>query len=572
MISPAGLVLLALVAAVAYVARVVAASWRLRAIPGPFLARYTDAWRFRAMRSPGWSARLIALHNQHGRLVRLGPNHVSVSDPAAIPIVYTTSPVWVKGPSYYAAATVSKGRTVPSIIAMDETQHTAVRKSAGRAFTTNSLLDYEASIDAATAELVASVGLAADAAADGKTDMATQLQCFAMDVLMRMAFSESLGFIHKGTDVDGILAAVVARFDNWNAWAALPGLDYLWNKSALATKLIHRRRGDSPLARVSMAQLVARQRQRQGEGKPMMDEEAAAKSNDLLQKFLDGQARYPDIAASDTHVLGIIMSTIGAGADTTAGTLAYTLYLLARHPAAAATLQAELDAAHTDAALAVPPRWTQVQHLPYLDAVLRESMRILPIASWGLDRVVPPAGATISGTFIPGGTVVGCQIDSIHLDKDVFGDDAAVFRPERWLEAEEGQRKRMDRAFLAFSAGKRTCTGIHIAWLEMKKTLPLLLMHFEVRKPKNQARRSQGSRPANMPDVSRQPRPGRARPVPHQRRQVPAPDLDACPSASAGRPPAAVTRRRGRVALAQMPTVNFVSIRTRARKDGRKRE
>ncbi|CAK7207662.1 hypothetical protein SEUCBS139899_010473 [Sporothrix eucalyptigena] len=125
MVSLAGLVLLALVAAVAN--------------------------RFQALRSPGWSARLIALHAEHGHLVRLGPNHVSVSDPAAIPVVYTTNPVWVKGPSYYAAATVSKGRTVPSIIAMDEAQHTAVRKSAGRAFTTNSLLDYEASIYAATA-------------------------------------------------------------------------------------------------------------------------------------------------------------------------------------------------------------------------------------------------------------------------------------------------------------------------------------------------------------------------------------------------------------------------------------
>ncbi|CAK7238035.1 hypothetical protein SEUCBS140593_010272 [Sporothrix eucalyptigena] len=180
--------------------------------------------------------------------------------------------------------------------------------------------------------------------------MATQLQCFAMDVLMRMAFSGSLGFIHNGTDVDGILAAVVARFDNWNAWAALPVLDYLWNKSTLATKLIHRRHGDSPLARVSMAQLVARQRQMHKEGKPEGD------GNDLLQKFLDGQARYPELSASDTHVLGIVMSTIGAGADTTAGTLAYTLYLLAQHSVAAAKLQAELDAAHAQDALSVPPR------------------------------------------------------------------------------------------------------------------------------------------------------------------------------------------------------------------------
>ncbi|CAK7241931.1 MAG: hypothetical protein STHCBS139747_003404 [Sporothrix thermara] len=399
MLSLTSLSLLVLMGIIASVARILVTSWRLRTIPGPFLARFTDVWRFWAMRSPHWSERLIDLHNRHGYLVRLGPNHISISDPAAITTVYATNPVWIKGPSYYAAATVSNGRTVPSIIAMDETQHTAVRKSAGRAFTTNSLLDYEASIDSATTELIDTISR------HDKIDMATQLQYFAMDVLMRIAFSESLGFIHKGSDVDGILAAVVARFDNWNAWAALPGLDYLWNKSALATKVIHRRRGDSPLARVSMAQLVARQNQEHNpEGSKAIKKEGT-QSKDLLQKFIDGQARYPELAVSNKHVLGIVMSTIGAGADTTAGTLAYTLYLLARHPQAAAMLQAELETAREQGALAVPPRWTQVQHLPYLDAVLRESMRVLPIASWGLDRVVPPTGATISGTFIPGGTV-----------------------------------------------------------------------------------------------------------------------------------------------------------------------
>ncbi|OIW31503.1 cytochrome P450 [Coniochaeta ligniaria NRRL 30616] len=457
-------VLFLLVAAAALaVVQLAVSSFKLRGIPGPFAARFTDVWRFRAMRSKGWSERLVALHKKHGKLVRLGPNHVSVSDPAAIPVIYGTSPVWVKGPSYYGAATVSKGRTVPSVIAMGETQHTAVRKSAGRHFTTNSLLDYEEPIQAATTELVRVL------ARNPTADIANYLQCFAMDVLMRIAFSESLGFIEKGADVDGILAAVVARFDHWGHWAALPGADYLFNKSALAGKL--RKKGDSPLASVSMEQLLKR--------KGAMSTTEKPDRMDLLQKFLDGQAKYPDIV-SDDQILGIIMSTIGAGADTTAGTLAYTLYLLCKNPAATQKLQAELDNALADGTLTNPPTWPQVNKLPYLEAVLKESMRVVPIASWGLDRVVPAGGATIAGTYIPGGTVVGCQIDSVHLDEDIYGRDAAAFRPERWLEADEDRKRRMDRAFLAFSAGKRTCTGIHIAWLEMKKTLPLLMMNFDM--------------------------------------------------------------------------------------------
>lgn len=442
------------------VIQLIISSLKLRGIPGPLLASFSNVWRFRAMRSKGWADRLVTLHKTHGKLVRIGPNHISVSDPAAIPVIYSTNPVWVKGPSYFGAATVSKGRTVPSVIAMGESQHTAVRRSVGRAFTTNSLLDYEASIEAATAELVHALET------HPTTDISNYLQCFAMDVLMRIAFSESLGFIEKGTDVDGILAAVMARFDHWGAWGALPGADYLFNKGPLAQRL--RKKGDSPLARVGLVKLLGRK-----------SATVQPDSVDLLHKFLDGQAKHPEIM-SDNEVLGVIMSTIGAGADTTAGTLTYTLYLLCQHPSAAHALQAELDEAVRQGSLSNPPKWYQVNRLPYLEAVLKESMRVMPIASWGLDRIVPPGGATISGRYIPAGTVVGCNIDAVHLDEEVYGRDAAAFRPERWLDADEDQRRRMDRAFLAFSAGKRTCTGIHIAWLEMKKTLPLLCMNFEM--------------------------------------------------------------------------------------------
>ncbi|KAH8689331.1 cytochrome P450 [Talaromyces proteolyticus] len=434
-------------------------SLRLAKIPGPLLAHFTDFWRYRGQNSPKWSAKLVALHQKHGKLVRIGPNHISVSDPNAVPIVYGTNPVWLKGPSYYGAATASQGRTVPSIIAMNEAQHSAVRKCTGRAFTTNSLLDYESSIDKSASELVEMLEKQQDL-----VDMSVWLQLYAIDVLMRIAFSESLGFVQTGDDVEGILEAIIARFDHWNAWAAAPWADYLFNKGPLAQCI--RKKSDSPLARVGLAKLTAR--------KALTDQK-----KDLLAKFLDGQAKDPD-AISQDDMLGIIMSTIGAGADTTGGTLTYTLWYLCKHPVAAQKLNAELQDALNTGNMKSPPTWAQVNHLPFLDAVLKESMRCLPIAAWGLDRIVPQGGAVIAGQYIPAGTVVGCQIDSIHLDPEVYGKEPAAFWPERWLEASEDQRRRMDRAFLAFSAGKRTCTGRHIAWLELKKSLALLLINFEM--------------------------------------------------------------------------------------------
>lgn len=392
--------------------------------------------------------------------MRLGPNHVSISDPAAIPIVYSTNPTWEKGPSYYGAVPVTKKRAVPSIIAMSEAQHTAVRKSVGRAFTTNSLLDYEDSIEASGKELIDCLAM------NQMTDITQWLQYFAMDMLMRIAFTDTLGLLANGADKDGTLAAVMARFDHWGHWGAMPVTDFLLNKSWLATRL--RGNGNSPLALVSLKKLEARSQNVNAKMK-----------KDLCAKFLEGQAKHPDLLRHD-ELLGIIMSTIGAGADTTAGTLTYTLYFLSKFPATRMALLQEIDERRSAGKLSHPPKWAEVNNMPYLDAVLKESMRLFPIASWGLDRVVPPAGAMIAGHFVPGGTVVGCHIDSIHLDEGVYGKDSSSFRPERWLEATPDQRRQMDRSFLGFSAGKRVCMGIHIAWLEMKKTLPLLLMNFDV--------------------------------------------------------------------------------------------
>jgi hypothetical protein len=76
--------------------KIITAYLRFASIPGPFLAGFTDLWRWRAQNSRGYSARLVELHQRYGKLVRLGPNHISLSDPDAVPVVYTTNPVWRK--------------------------------------------------------------------------------------------------------------------------------------------------------------------------------------------------------------------------------------------------------------------------------------------------------------------------------------------------------------------------------------------------------------------------------------------------------------------------------------------
>ncbi|KAJ5899606.1 Cytochrome P450 [Penicillium taxi] len=86
----------------------------------------------------------------------------------------------------------------------------------------------------------------------------------------------------------------------------------------------------------------------------------------------------------------------------------------------------------------------------------------------------------VSGHQIPEGITVGCHARVIHLDKSVYGEDAVVFRPERWLEAGQDQQKLMERCGIWFGAGKRICLGQHLARAKIMEILAMLLMKFEI--------------------------------------------------------------------------------------------
>ena len=89
--------------------------------------------------------------------------------------------------------------------------------------------------------------------------------------------------------------------------------------------------------------------------------------------------------------------------------------------------------------------------MPYFQACMREALRMHPAVGLLLERIVPLEGATISGAFLPGGTIVGINPWVAARDKNVYGADVDVFRPERWIEADERTLKLMDRNWLAVS-------------------------------------------------------------------------------------------------------------------------
>jgi cytochrome P450 len=138
---------------------------------------------------------------------------------------------------------------------------------------------------------------------------------------------------------------------------------------------------------------------------------------------------------------------VTAGSDTTAIFLRTIFYHLIKYPATYKRLLDELDQAANEGRLSEFVSWKESRELPYLDAVIKEAGRMHPPFGLHLERVVPPEGDTICGQPLPGGTVIGISGWAVHRNKETFGEDADIWKPERWL-CDEAQRRKMERALL----------------------------------------------------------------------------------------------------------------------------
>ncbi|KAF3769425.1 hypothetical protein M406DRAFT_35639 [Cryphonectria parasitica EP155] len=457
------------IGAVAHLFRVY---WRLKQIPGPFWARFTNVQRVFWVKTRRSHQIHQAVHDQYGEVVRFGPTMVSLANPAWIPTVYPIRPGFPKSNFYRTLMPYTrKGGALPAVFnTRDEELHKKIKSPIAPMFSMSNTLPLEAFVNDTIQVMTEQIDRRF-VESYATFDLADWLQYFAFDVMGTLTFSKRYGFLEQGQDVDGMLMTIWTYMKAASPFTQIPWFDQVWRKNAFMAAF--RKTGGMAILGI-VGKFVAQRAEARKSGKVI---DNGLGQRDMLSHFFDVTIDNPTLPP--WCVTAWTFSNVLAGSDSTATVMKTVWFNLLAHPESRRRLLDELLDAERKNGIEKPyPSWKDVCDLPYLDACIQEGVRLHPPFCLPFERVVPSGGLRIGDTFFPEGTVVGMNPYVVNRHKPTFGEDADDWNPDRWMVPKELRQKR-EAAILTFGAGRRVCLGRHVAMLELKKIVPALLLRYD---------------------------------------------------------------------------------------------
>ena len=288
---------------------------------------------------------------------------------------------------------------------------------------------------------------------------------FTLDVISTVAFGQAFGFLESDTDPFGYIAnlqeflpaiLVLGAYTELQKILRLPALKAVLPKSTdkrglakvmgFAKDRVHERFGEKPVVR-----------------------------NDMLGSFINRGLTQEQLE-SET------LTQITAGSDSTASALRMALYYIATNPSVHRQLLAEAKNAMSAGFVSRPIiKDSEARQLPYLQACVKEGLRMYPPVTGLLAKEVPREGAEIEpGKYAPSGTWIAWNSWGMQRHKAVYGSDAEMFRPERWIsrhaaseKEQEEEWRRLERMTetvgMVFGYGRFGCLGRGVAMMELNK-------------------------------------------------------------------------------------------------------
>lgn len=198
---------------------------------------------------------------------------------------------------------------------------------------------------------------------------------------------------------------------------------------------------------------------------------AAPEEVDLLARMLNGKDPATGETLDDENIRYQIITFLIAGHETTSGLLSFALYFLLNNPEALQKAYDEVDRV----LVSDSPQYEEILQLPYIRMILSESLRLWPTAP-GFD-VYAKEDTVIGGKYpLKKGESCSILLPQLHRDKGAWGEDAELFRPERF----EDTTQVPHHAYKPFGNGERACIGMQFALYEATLVLGMVLKHFEL--------------------------------------------------------------------------------------------
>ncbi|CAG8581363.1 11361_t:CDS:10 [Ambispora gerdemannii] len=192
---------------------------------------------------------------------------------------------------------------------------------------------------------------------------------------------------------------------------------------------------------------------------------------DILQIVLDMQK---ESGISDLEIFDQMLEFIIAGSDSTGFCISMAVITLLKHQEKLQKLYDELKTAVPSIGPDNLPDHETLKRLPYLNAVINESLRLYP-ATFGTGRKIDK-DVILKGYLIPRGTYIANNFYAAHRSTEYWGEDANEFVPERWLDSGKIPRD----AYFPFSAGSRNCIGQNFALLEFRLIITTLVLRYKM--------------------------------------------------------------------------------------------
>ncbi|KAF7557325.1 hypothetical protein G7Z17_g855 [Cylindrodendrum hubeiense] len=370
------------------------------------------------------------LHRKLGPLVRIGPNEILTDDPDIIREISSVRS------SYARAEWYLTGRFNPYhdniFTLLDPSVHQKAKLRTGGTYSGRETgSELEPAIDHQVKELVDLLRrkYASSTEAQKFVDLGLVTGFFTMDAITRLAFGQEFGYLKEDKDCHNFLSGLKELWPQMSTSADVP-----WIRRFLFSKPVLKFFGPKPTDKKGFGALM-------GVAKHYVSERFSTdtkQGQDMLDSFIRR-----GMTQEECEVEGLFM--IIAGTESTASAIRSVLLHTITSPRVYTNLKLEITRAVAEGKASCPITLEEAKRLPYLQAVIYEGLRMRPPILGLFPKVVPAGGANFHGKYVPAGTNICMNTSSLLRSEAMFGPDADLFRPERFMELEDLRRAEMQR-------------------------------------------------------------------------------------------------------------------------------